>query len=116
MEITTLGSGSAGNAILVKEEKEVILVDAGFSGVELTRRIEDVGIPTSEIMAMLISHEHEDHIQGARVFAKRNGNSPTYTNSLTVERLRVLKKSPEKVLIFSSELGYLCAFAARPVE
>ena len=106
VEITVLGSGSSGNAILIKHGDEVILIDAGFSGVELGRRLSDVGINSAEIMGILISHEHDDHIQGLRVFSKRNGHIPAYSNSLTWERLRLMNKSPEKIHIFSNGVPF----------
>ncbi len=102
VEITILGSGSSGNSIAIKHDNNVLLVDAGFSGVELTRRLERAGIDVSTITAILISHEHDDHIQGARVFSKRLGNISAYANSLTTERLRMMKKAPESMNIFAN--------------
>ena len=106
VELTVLGSGSAGNAVAIKYQREVLLIDAGFSGVELARRLNDAQTNPEEIVGILISHEHDDHIQGARVFAKRNGNIPTYLNSLTGERLRLMKKSPEKICVFSNGVPF----------
>ena len=106
IKVTVLGSGSAGNSIVISNETSCILVDAGFSGAELTRRLHDVGIDLSEILAILISHEHDDHVQGVRVFSKRNGNIPIYSNSLTYERLKMKNKSSEKFRIFSNGVSF----------
>ena len=106
VEITVLGSGSSGNAVIVKYQQEALLIDAGFSGVEITRRLNNAATSPEEIIGILISHEHDDHIQGARVFAKRNGNIPAYLNSLTCERLRLMKKSPDKICIFANGVPF----------
>ncbi len=102
IEITILGSGSSGNSIAIKHDNSVLLVDAGFSGIELVRRLEKAAIDVSMITGILISHEHDDHIQGARIFAKRLGNIAAYANSLTAERLRMMKKAPASMNIFAN--------------
>jgi phosphoribosyl 1,2-cyclic phosphodiesterase len=102
VEITVLGSGSSGNAIVIKKGQDILLIDAGFSGVELSRRLEKAKINQNDIRAILISHEHDDHIQGARIFAKRLGNIPMYANLLTAERLKLMNKAPAKMNIFSN--------------
>ena len=106
VETTILGSGSSGNATIIKYQKEVLLIDAGFSGVELARRLNDAGIRPSEIIGILVSHEHDDHIQGVRVFSKRNGHIPAYANSLTWERLRLMNKCPERMNIFANGVPF----------
>ncbi len=102
MEITVLGSGSSGNSIVIKKGQEILLIDAGFSGVELSRRLENAKINPNDIRAILISHEHDDHILGARIFAKRLGNIPVYSNLLTAERLKLMNKAPATMNIFSN--------------
>ena len=102
VEITILGSGSSGNSIAIKHDDNVLLIDAGFSGVEMARRLERAAIDVSMVTAILISHEHDDHIQGARILAKRLGNISAYANSLTTERLRMVKKAPETMNIFAN--------------
>ncbi len=102
IEVITLGSGSAGNAVIIKYQELGILIDAGFSAVELDRRLNEAGLSPQQICAILISHEHDDHVQGVRVFAKRNGELPVYANSLTFERLRLLRKAPENMTVFTN--------------
>ena len=67
--ITVLGSGSKGNAILLHTEEGAVLVDAGFSRKELIARIASCGLNPGMIKALLISHEHGDHVNGARLFS-----------------------------------------------
>ncbi|MCK4535613.1 MAG: MBL fold metallo-hydrolase [Desulfuromonadales bacterium] len=71
MRITLLASGSRGNAILVSSGQTRILVDAGLSAREICRRLECVGIAPDSIAALLITHEHSDHIRGLGPLARR---------------------------------------------
>ncbi len=106
VEVVVLGSGSAGNSIAVRFDNNVLLIDAGFSGAEMDRRLSAAGIDSDSVIALAISHEHDDHITGARVFAKRNGQFPVYANSLTSERLRSMNKAPENMMIFSNGVPF----------
>lgn len=74
-----LGSGSAGNALLVQSGRTRVLVDCGFSGVELARRMKAAGAGTPEgIDALVLTHSHGDHAMGASVVSRRYG-IPIYT-------------------------------------
>lgn len=67
MRFTVLGSGSTGNAILISAGKTNILIDAGLSARELTRRMAAVDIDVASLDAVIITHEHSDHVGGLRV-------------------------------------------------
>jgi phosphoribosyl 1,2-cyclic phosphodiesterase len=66
MRFTVLGSGSTGNAILIATEKTRVLVDAGLSCREIVRRLAIVGVDAADLDAVLITHEHTDHVGGLR--------------------------------------------------
>jgi phosphoribosyl 1,2-cyclic phosphodiesterase len=70
VRLTVLGSGSAGNATCIEGGGARILLDAGFSCRELTARLRCVGIDPRDLDALLITHEHADHIRGASLFSK----------------------------------------------
>lgn len=76
MRFCSLGSGSAGNATLVEASQGItrtrVLIDAGFSVRELTRRLARAGCPPDEVDALFITHEHGDHIGCALAFAARH--------------------------------------------
>ncbi|MDA1314486.1 MAG: MBL fold metallo-hydrolase [Acidobacteria bacterium] len=71
LRICSLGSGSRGNATFVASERTRLLVDAGFSFRELTKRLRAIGEEPEKLDGVLISHEHSDHIKGLQQIAKR---------------------------------------------
>jgi len=82
MKVCVLGTGSAGNATLVEAGGTRILVDAGFSGRELERRLGTIGVTPDAIHAIVITHDHSDHTQGAGIFSRRHG-TPVYITDRT---------------------------------
>ncbi|HZT70818.1 MAG TPA: MBL fold metallo-hydrolase [Terriglobia bacterium] len=69
VRICVLGSGSKGNSTLVATERTRLLLDAGFSKRETFRRLAEVGERTDNFDALIISHEHVDHVSGLRSLA-----------------------------------------------
>lgn len=71
MRFASLGSGSAGNALVVEEGETRVLLDCGFSLKEACMRLERLGLEAAALSAILITHEHDDHLGGAfRLAAK----------------------------------------------
>jgi phosphoribosyl 1,2-cyclic phosphodiesterase len=68
-----LGSGSRGNAILVECDGSRILIDCGYGTRTLTGRLKTIGVKPDSIDACLVTHEHSDHVHGARSAMKRWG-------------------------------------------
>lgn len=71
MKIVTLASGSKGNSTFLQTEKVNILIDAGLTLRELEQKLKSVHVEPASIHAILITHEHSDHIKGLSVFAKK---------------------------------------------
>ncbi|MFZ3341145.1 MAG: MBL fold metallo-hydrolase [Terriglobales bacterium] len=69
--VSVLGSGSRGNCALVSSSSTRILVDAGLSGRETFKRLKGLGERTEEISAILITHEHSDHVAGLERLATK---------------------------------------------
>ncbi|GER88324.1 MBL fold metallo-hydrolase [Dictyobacter vulcani] len=73
MRVVSLGSGSSGNAFLVEagpQGRTKLLLDAGLSTRMLTTRLAAVGVSLSQIQAILVTHEHSDHVQGIPTLLK----------------------------------------------
>jgi phosphoribosyl 1,2-cyclic phosphodiesterase len=73
LTLCVLASGSRGNATYLSDGHTAILIDAGLSGKELQRRMAVKGLDPASLTAILVSHEHTDHIQGVGVMARRFG-------------------------------------------
>ncbi|HEY4998128.1 MAG TPA: MBL fold metallo-hydrolase [Usitatibacter sp.] len=71
MRFTSLGSGSSGNALVVESGRTRVMMDCGFSLVDTKARLERAGLAPSEISAVVVTHEHDDHLGGVARFAKR---------------------------------------------
>lgn len=72
MKIAVLGSGSKGNSIYIESKNSKILIDAGFSGKIIKEKMEKIGKNLDDIKALLITHEHGDHILGAGILVRRH--------------------------------------------
>jgi len=82
-----LASGSSGNAALLATEKTRILVDAGLSFKELARRLALAGEDTARVNAVLVTHEHSDHVAGLARLARKIENVVIYTTIRTAAAL-----------------------------
>jgi phosphoribosyl 1,2-cyclic phosphodiesterase len=72
VEVLVLASGSSGNAVLVRSGDAALLVDAGITALQIRRRLEAFGRSADDITAVLLTHEHSDHVRGLDVLAKRH--------------------------------------------
>ena len=83
MRFSILGSGSKGNCTLVEAGSTRVLIDNGFSAKELIRRLGQLDVAPESLTAIVLTHEHDDHIKGAGVLARRL-NLPVYANAPTL--------------------------------
>lgn len=73
IRFASLGSGSKGNALLVESGRTRLLVDCGFGPRETAARLARLGVETGSVTAVLVTHEHADHVGGAAACAARYG-------------------------------------------
>lgn len=81
-----LASGSKGNCIYVGTKKTKILIDAGLSTKAICERLSKINVDITEIQAILISHEHGDHIQALKVLSKKY-DIPIIANAQTAKAI-----------------------------
>lgn len=72
MNFCVLGSGSGGNAALVRTGNTTVLIDAGFSALRLKQRLHSVGVDPDSIDAILLTHEHSDHSSALFQFTRKH--------------------------------------------
>jgi len=102
LRVRNLSSGSKGNATLIWTENNAILIDAGISALQVRRRVEDSGLKIEDIDAILISHEHIDHVRGIEVLSRRYGRT-VYATRSTWNNMRTL---PENRGILEIEMNF----------
>lgn len=82
LRVSILASGSSGNVTYVESDKTKLLVDCGLSGKKATNLLHQVNRKPEELDAILVTHEHRDHIHGVGVLARRY-NLAIYANEKT---------------------------------
>lgn len=83
VRICSVASGSRGNSIFVSCGDLSLLIDAGLSGVEIEKRLKASGISPDTLDAIVVTHEHSDHVKGVGVLSRRY-NIPVYINKETL--------------------------------
>lgn len=83
-KICSLFSGSTGNCIYVENKDVAILIDAGVSAKKITEALKEHDFDINKIKGVFVTHEHDDHISGVRVFCSKN-NIPVFSTVGTYE-------------------------------
>jgi phosphoribosyl 1,2-cyclic phosphodiesterase len=112
MQIHILASGSTGNAVFIEMGGHKLLIDAGISARRIEKGLAGVGIQVSQLDAILITHEHSDHVQGLDVLVRRH-KVPVYTRAATWERIPCRDKLPREC---RRELGSSLDLGALKIE
>ena len=86
IHFATLYSGSSGNSTVVWDEETAIMIDMGASCKKTIFALGEVGLAASKLDAILVTHEHSDHIGGLQIFTK-NYPVPVYGTAETKEYL-----------------------------
>lgn len=104
IKFCSLSSGSSGNCQYIETDKIKIIVDSGFSGKKTKELLNSIDVDPKELDAILITHEHSDHIKGVGVLSRRY-DIPIYANSNTwigmEEKIGKIKE--DNIKIFSTE-------------
>jgi phosphoribosyl 1,2-cyclic phosphodiesterase len=114
MRMTVLASGSKGNSTIIASSRTRILVDAGLSCRELMKRMQATGEDPGALDAVLITHEHQDHVQGLAVLARKLG-VPVYFTEPT-HRAWVRCLTPRKKITYADWLEQRKVQAAAAME
>ena len=99
-----LASGSKGNSIFVGGAEAKVLIDVGLSYRQLVLRLDEIGMKPSQIDAILITHDHTDHIRGLQTLTSRHA-IPIFANSDTAKGiLDTLDTSPQFKIFSTGEM------------
>ena len=107
MRMTVLASGSKGNSTVIASQRTRVLVDAGLSCRELLRRMHIAGEDPARLDAILVTHEHIDHVCGVAVLARRLGIPVFFTEPTHRAWVRML--TPRTTMTYAKWLDHLAA-------
>ena len=114
IEICALASGSNGNCYYIGDENDAVLIDCGVSRRLLLERMSDRGLKIDKVKAIFITHEHKDHVQGAKLMASKH-LIPLYLTHETLLGLRSEHRPQQYNLIEDEEYFEVGAFKVHPV-
>ena len=117
MRCTILASGSKGNCAYVEGEEGSLLIDAGLSARETLRHLAAADCPAETIGAVIVTHEHADHVRGLDVLARRL-KMPIYATSGTLDDFLCNRRTSDKPLTTRicryHERFSICGFTIEP--
>lgn len=102
MRFASLGSGSRGNALVVEAAGTRVLLDCGFSVRETTARLARLGLAPEQLSALVVTHEHGDHVGGIGRLARRH-DLPVY---LTHGTRAALREPPPRCVVIDSHAPF----------
>lgn len=103
LRLHILGSGSRGNCALVEGPQGLIMIDDGFSRREVLSRMHDLGLDEANVRALMLTHEHGDHVSGVSVWVKRF-DGPLYASAGTADARKYLACLPFESFMPGDEL------------
>ena len=104
LQFCPLFSSSSGNSVYVGTDRTKILIDAGVSCARVSAELKAVGVDPKEIQAILVTHEHADHISGVGVFMRKY-RVPVYATRGTWDAMRAKLGDIDESLIVTFEAG-----------
>lgn len=104
MRFASLGSGSRGNALVVEAGTSRALLDCGFSVKSTLARLGRLGLVAEDLAAILVTHEHADHVAGVFRFARRFGLPVFLTHGSCAAITPAASRTPECRLIDTAEV------------
>lgn len=105
--ICPLASGSSGNAVLVTAGGAKILVDCGLTGKVICQRLEEAGVRPEELDALIVTHEHTDHISGVGIIGRKFG-IPVFATIGTWKQMinQIGKIDPDQIRYIASDVPF----------
>lgn len=98
LEVVSVGSSSSGNSYIIIAGRYTIILDAGLPCKKITAALEHLGTDPAEVDAVLVTHEHTDHVKSVRAVSRKCGSAVFYASRGTVENTENFKYVPEERL------------------
>ena len=114
LQFCSFASGSSGNCYLVKNENTALLIDAGISGKKIFQYLDATRTPREMVRALLVTHEHIDHVKSLPIVTKTLPNVFAYANKTTWEHIERPVADEKKRYFTTGEDFYIDNFLIRP--
>ena len=112
--LSVLASGSKANAVLISEGKFRILIDAGLGIRMMTASLNEIGVRVSDLSAILITHEHTDHVRGLAKLLDR-ARTPLYASAETLEAVDYIIPARVRTTAMDGDAVELGPFAVQGI-
>ena len=114
LQLRVLGSGSSGNCSLISHGETHVLIDAGFSYREISERLVQYGLQPEQLTAVLVTHEHGDHVRSAHTISRKM-KIPIFTTEGTFATALQEKPLFDWVEVFPGRSFQLGAMVFHPI-
>ena len=88
MQIISVGSSSSGNSYIIATEDSIVLLDVGLPAKRIVAALEEIGRSPEDVDAVLITHEHTDHVKSVRAIGRQCCNASFYASRGTVDNTK----------------------------
>ena len=114
LKFCSFASGSSGNCYIVKNDSGALLIDAGISGKKIFAGLEETDTAHEEVLGVLITHEHIDHVKSLPIVTKKLPNAYAYANESTWESIERPVEDSKKKYFHTGEDFNIGDFLIRP--
>lgn len=114
LKFCSFASGSSGNCYMVRYGETALLVDAGISGKRIFEGMERTGTPLEQLEAVLVTHEHIDHVKSLPIVTRKAPNVKVYANKATWENIDRKVAEDKKAYFTTGEDFYIGKILVRP--
>ncbi len=97
----SLYSGSSGNCSIIEENGNFILIDIGKSARLTNNALTSIGLDIKKLQGIFISHEHQDHVAGLKVFLKKL-DVPVYSNTFSLNHMKINDLIPKHIKTYDN--------------
>lgn len=107
LDFCSFASGSSGNCYMVRYGGTAVLIDAGISGKRIFEGMENTGTALEELKAILITHEHIDHVKSLPIVTKKAPNTKAFANEATWQNIERKVAEEKKACFVTGEDFYI---------
>lgn len=98
IEVISIGSSSSGNSYIIRAEENVILLDVGLTAKRIVSALDEAGLSPDDVDAVLVTHEHIDHVRSVRAISRKCRNAVFYATRGTISGAENFAYVPEERL------------------